>query len=308
MAFDVAAFLALFAFAWLGAHRGPRESAIRLVGLAFAYGVSLLAARFAGAPLAAALASAPWVGLAAAGMLGFFAAQALVELAARKARAARGEASDLGRAAGALIGIARGGLLLLPVLWLAGFAESVRTLNPAAPLPDLSGARSARIGQAAIGGALAGLARSEAPVTRMTAKWIAEPGESVAALGALAADPRLRVLQADQSFWRDLAAGNVESALARPTFAELARDANLRGQFADLGLVAEGSALDAQQFHDEMAAVMADVAPRIQRLQSDPAFQALLADPEIRARILAGDTAALLADPRILQLAAAEAR
>ncbi len=308
MAFDVAAVLALFAFAWLGAHRGPRESAIRLVGLAFAYGASLLAARFAGAPLAQALASAPWVGVAGAGMLGFFGAQAAVEIAARKARAERGEASDLGRAGGALLGIARGALLLLPILWLAGFSESVRALSPAAPLPDFSGARSAALGQAVLGGAVAGLARSDEPTTRMTARLIGEPAESVAALGALAADPRLKVLQADQSFWRDLAAGDVESALARPTFAELAQDANLRAQFADLGLVAEASALDARQFHDEMAAVMADVAPRIERLQADPAFQALLADPEIRARITAGDTAALLADPRILQLAAQAAR
>ena len=77
MALDLVAVLALFAFAWLGAHRGGAESGIRFAGLAFAYGSAYGASRFAGAPLATALGVAPWIGLASAGLIGFFAARTI---------------------------------------------------------------------------------------------------------------------------------------------------------------------------------------------------------------------------------------
>jgi hypothetical protein len=139
---------------------------------------------------------------------------------------------------------------------------------------------------------------------RVTARFVAQPGESVAALSAVATDPRLRALQADAGFWNDLERGDVEGALARPTFAELARDAALREKLAALGLVDETSALDAEKFHAEVAAVMAEAGPRIQRIKADPAFQELLADEALRARIQAGDPFAVLGDPRVQQLVA----
>jgi hypothetical protein len=304
MAIDLVVVLALFAFAWLGAHRGGAESGIRFAGLAAAYGLSFLAGKLAGGALAQALGFAPWLGLAGAGLIAFVAAQGLVELAARKARAAGDVPSDLSRVAGAAFGIARGGLLLLPLLWLASFTESMRQLNPSAALPDLSGARTAAVGQAVAGAAAQRLAENEEGAARITARFVAQPGESVAALSAIASDARLRVLQSDAGFWHDLEGGEVEAALARPTFVDLARDAELRSRLAALGLVSETSAVDAQQFHAEMAAVMAEVGPRLQRIKADPAFQELLADETLRARIQAGDTLALLTDPRIQKLVA----
>jgi hypothetical protein len=308
MALDLVALLALFAFAWLGAHRGGAEAGVRLVGLAIAYGGSLLAGKFAGGPLGAALGVAPWLGLVGAGLIGFVAAQALVEVAARKVRAASDEISDASRVLGSLLGIARGGLLLLPLLWLAGFTESVRQLNPSLALPDFSGARAAGLGQAVAAAAAEPLASDRDSSTRMTAKFVAQPGVSVAALSAIVSDTRIRVLQADAGFWRDLENGQVERALARPTFTQLALDAELRARLADLGLIGESSVVDAQQFHREMAAVMAEVGPRIQRIKADPAFQELLADESLRARIQAGDTLSLLSDPRIQRVAASAAR
>jgi hypothetical protein len=302
MAIDLVVVLALFAFAWLGAHRGGAESGIRFAGLAVAYGGAFLSGKLAGGALAQALGLAPWIGLAGAGLLGFLAAQALVELAARKARAASDEPSDVSRVAGAAFGIARGGLLLLPLLWLASFTESMRQLNPDAALPDLSGARAAAVGQAVAGAAVERIAENSDGAARITARFVAQPGESVAALSAIASDTRMRVLQSDVGFWRDLESGDVDAALARPTFAELARDAELRARLAELGLVGEASALDAEAFHAEMAAVMAEVGPRLERIKADPAFQELLADEALRARIQAGDTLALLTDPRIQQL------
>lgn len=304
MAVDLVVLLALLAFAWLGAHRGASESAIRLFGLAFAYAVSVLIGGVAGGALAGALNLTGWLGAAGAGVLGFLAAQALVEIAARRARAAGGDPSDASRIVGSALGIVRGGLLLLPLLWLAAFTESVRQANPATGLPDLSGARTARVGQRVAEAAAERIAAGGDRGTRITAKLLAKPGPSIAALSAVASDARLRVLQADSGFWRDLENGDTEGALARPTFVQLARDAELRGRLADLGMVAESSVVDAQQFHDEMAAVMAEVGPRIRRIKADPAFQELLADEALRARVQAGDTASLLTDPRIQRLIA----
>ncbi len=304
MALDLVVVLALFAFAWLGAHRGGAEAGVRFLGLAVAYGGAYLAGSLAGASLASALGLAPWLGPVLAGLLGFAAAQSLVEIAARRVRKPADELTDGSRVAGAALGIARGGLLLLPLLWLASFTGSMRQLDPAAALPDLSGARASAVGQALAGAAAERVAASGDRATRVTARFVASPGESVAALSAVVADPRIRVLQSDRGFWEDLTRGDVEGALERPPFGALARDPALRGQLADLGLVAETSALDTQQFQLEMAGVMREVAPRLARIQADPAFQALLADEALRERVRAGDTLALLGDPRLQQIVA----
>jgi len=301
MALDLGMLVVLLVFAWLGAHRGAAEAAIRLLGLVVAYGASLLAGK---------LVDASWLAIAGASIGAFIVVQLGIELAARRvrARAEGAEPSDPSRALGSLCGLARGGLLVLPLLWLAGFSESVRATGRAPALPDLSSSRSAGIGQQVAGVAATQLAADGDRGSRVTAKWIAEPGAAMTAFADVAADPRLRVLQADQGFWSDLENGDVAGALARPTFSELARDAELRAKLANLGLVAETSALDAQQFHEEMAAVMREVAPRLRELRADPELQALLADPELRARAQAGDTAALLLDPRVRALAARVSR
>ena len=308
MAVDLVVVLALFAFAWLGAHRGGPESGVRFLGLGVAYGGAFLAGSLAGGALAGALGVAPWMGLVGAGLVGFVAAQALVEIVARKQRADGDELSDVSRIAGSAFGIARGALLLAPLLFVASFSESVRQVSPAAALPDLSGARATGVGQAVASVAAQQIAASGEGSARLTARFVASPGQSVSALSAIAADPRIRVLQSDASFWRDLERGDIASALARPTFAELARDGDLRAQMAALGLVPETSALDAQQFSAEMARVMAEVAPRIARIKADPAFQELLADEALRERVRNGETLALLSDPRLQRVVANASR
>jgi hypothetical protein len=302
MAFDILVMACLFAFAWLGAHRGALESAIRLGGLGFAYGLSLAAGAFGGAALAAATGLAGGLAALAAGVLGFITAQALVELAARSVRVPADELSDISRIGGSALGIARAGLLLLPALWLAGFTESLRAngLDAAGALPDLSSSRAAGAGQAAASAVASRVAGEGGDLgSRVTLKFIAQPGEAISSAVAITSDPRIKVLQSDFSFWSDLGDGNVDAALARPTFADLVRDKALRQRFADLGLVPPAAAVDAQMFHDELAAVMREVAPRLAELKHDPEFQALLADESLRERARSGDTVALLSDPRL---------
>ena len=309
MVFDVIVLVFLGAFAWLGAHRGAPESALRLFGLGVAYGAAVLAGRLAGASLAGSLGIAPWMGGVATGVIAFAATQALIELGARRLRdGALDDASDASRVAGSLLGIARGGLLLLPLLWLATFTEGVRQAGAAIGLPDLSGSRVNLVTEAIVGAGAERLAAAGDRGDRVTAKLLANPGAAVGALTEIAADPRLRVLQSDQGFWSDLENGDVGGALARPTFVDLARDARFRQRLAALGLVAESSALDGEQFHKEMDAVMTDVAPRIRKLRNDPQLQQLLADPTIREKVQRGDTVALMLDPRIQEVVARVSR
>ena len=309
MALDAVVLLFLGAFAWLGAHRGGPESALRLFGLGFAYAAAVIAGKFAGAPLAAALGLAAWMGGVVSGAIGFAAAQALVELAARGVRRRREEDfSDASRVMGSLCSVARGGLLILPLLWLATFTEGVRQSGAAIELPDLSGSQVTRVTAALVGAGAERLAEGGDRADRVTARLLARPGASIAAMTEIAGDPRLRILQSDQGFWSDLENGDVAGALARPTFVDLSRDAQLRQRLADLGLVAENSALDAEQFHDEMAAVMTDVAPRLRELRNDPELQQLLEDPSLREKVASGDTVGLMLDPRIQAIVARVSR
>jgi hypothetical protein len=51
-----------------------------------------------------------------------------------------------------------------------------------------------------------------------------------------------------------------------------------------------------------MAEVLAEVGPKIQRLQNDPEMKALASDPEIMALVDSGNTFALMNHPRIRKL------
>jgi uncharacterized membrane protein required for colicin V production len=306
MALDLIVLAFLGTLAFLGARRGGVESGLRLMGLPIAYACAVLAGQLGGPALAERLGTAAWMGSVGAGAIGFMAVQALVEVLARTARrrADADSLSDVSRLFGALFGIARAALLLLPLLWLASFAEGARRSGVRPDLPDLSGARASQISQAVVAAGTAQLAANGDRSDRMTARVLADPGESVAALNEIVSDPRMRVLQSDQGFWLDVEGGNVESALARPTFIDLARDAEVRGRLAKLGLIAPNSAVDAQQFRDEMASVMAEVGPRLRAIRNDPALEELMSDPAMRERIQSGDTLALLTDPRIQALVA----
>lgn len=303
MALDLVVLAFLAALAWLGARRGGAESGLRLIGLPIAYLCAVLAGQLGGPALGTRLGVGGWIGAAAAGAIGFVIVQALVEVLARSARPAKADdLSDLSRLFGALFGVARAALLLLPMLWLASFAEGARKSGVSPGLPDLSGARATQLSSQLVAASAKSLAAEGDRTDRMTGRVLADPGESVAALNAIVNDPRLRVLQSDQGFWLDVEGGNVQSALARPTFIDLARDAEMRARLAKLGLIAPSSAVDAQQFHDEMASVMAELGPRLRAIRNDPALEELMADSQLRERIQSGDTLALLTDPRVQAL------
>lgn len=88
----------------------------------------------------------------------------------------------------------------------------------------------------------------------------------------------------------------------RQVIRSIVDDKELRGRFADLGLVPEEARADSGAFRDTMADVLARVGPSVKRLQEDPALEELARDPEIVALIENGDTFALLRQPRIQKL------
>ncbi len=310
MALDLALLFVLLAFAGTGALRGAAEAGVRLIGLPLSYGAAVLAGKLAGDPLARALSGGPWVGALVAGLLGFVAAQAIVEIYARLARR-RGREEGIpssARLLGAGFGALHGALILLPLVWLASFAEGAREAGVRPDLPDLSGSRAAAVVGRAVALGTRPLARGEDRTDRMAARVLAQPASSLAAMHSLVSDPRLRVLQSDQAFWGDLERGEVERALARPTYTELAEDPAWRGELAALGLIPEASATDPVRFRSDMEALFTDLAPRLRELREDPALQELTADPEIRAKLQAGDTLGVLMDPRVRALAERVAR
>ena len=85
----------------------------------------------------------------------------------------------------------------------------------------------------------------------------------------------------------------------RASVRAIVHDPEMRGRFADLGLVEEDAREDPRVFRDTMAAVLAEIAPRVQRLQHDPELTRLASDPEIVALIESGNTLALINHPAI---------
>src|SRR5262249_51642251 len=96
----------------------------------------------------------------------------------------------------------------------------------------------------------------------------------------------------------------LEAALHRNSFLDLADDAQLRHKAADLGLVADSAAYEADAFRKSIAQVLTQLAPRLRGLHRDPAVQQLLADPQVVARLHSGDALGLLANPKFRELLA----
>ena len=131
----------------------------------------------------------------------------------------------------------------------------------------------------------------------MTARLIAQPGVALEAAQGILSDSRMRLLQSDPGFWADIERGAVSSAMRRPTFRELARDAGFRRKLGDLGLISSDATRDPQLFELEMAQVFGEVGPRIASVRGDPEFKKMMNDPDLRRRIQEGEAIALLGHP-----------
>jgi hypothetical protein len=296
MGLDALLLLILGAYAAAGAWRGPAESALRLAAWGLGYAAAFGAATWLGAPLAEALGVAPLLGLPLAGSAAFLGVQALAQLAIARLRREPGTPALPGRTLGAVLGAARGAVVVVLLGWLALLADGLRAQGLASlpavgdsALGRASGLVVERSAEAALG--------AGRPEARALAALVARPAQTAAAWRALLAHPRLVALQADAGFWRDVEAGALDAARSRPSFRGLVGDAALRHELGRLGVVTAEAAAHPVAFERALGAALGEAAARVAALRDDPSLQALLADPEVRALLERGDALRLLAHP-----------
>jgi hypothetical protein len=295
--------LALIAWlAWAGARACPGVAALRLLGLPLAYAGALGAGYAFGPALARELGISPLAATLGASSAGLLGVQLSMRLLTRAARERAETPSPLSQGLGAVLGALRGALLALPMLWLGGLAEGARTSGIRPELPDLSSASLPALSTRVLGAAADAVVDARAPGGRMAVQLAARPGEALAALRGVVADPRSVELQRDAGFWRDVERGAVATALARPAARALVNDRAFRTRLATIGAVSPEAAGQARLFELELAAALSEIGPRLTAIRSDPAFAALRDDPALRVSLQGGDTLALLRDPRFRAL------
>lgn len=303
----------LAVMAALGAWRGAVVSALGLLGLAVGYAGGIAGAGWGSEWVARTLVVSPLVAPAIAGTLGFVAAWLVVSSLAgvlvawdRRRIEDTGRRGGIDRAVGATCGLVRGGLIVVMVSILASWIDAGRSLGaltgwealPAAEDSTLVGVSSELV-EATVAGALA----EAGPAGDLAARLTARPLASLAHAKGILEDELFEAFLADKLFWTAIQSDSVGYAMNRVSVRAIAADPELRGRFAELGLVGEEARTSPEAFRETMTQVLAELAPRLRRLQHDPELRALARDPAILARLESGDTLGLIADPRVRKLA-----
>ncbi|MHA7836460.1 MAG: CvpA family protein [bacterium] len=296
--------------AW-GAWRGCVVSASGLLGLLAGYAGAVGAAAIGSGWVARTLVVSPLIAPAIAGTLGFVAAWLVVSslagvlVAWDRRRVEESGRGPTDRSLGALFGLARGGLVVLLLALLASWIDAGRDLGAitgleALPDPETSALveASGDVVAAAVGGALAG----SGPAGEVASRLAARPAASLASARDLLEDERFGALFSDELFWTAVQNEAIDYAMNRRSVRAIVLDPDMRGRFADLGLVVEEAREEPDVFRDSIARVLEEVAPKISRLRNDPEMRALARDPEILALLEAGDPWRLIAHPRIRRL------
>jgi membrane protein required for colicin V production len=308
MWFDAVSLALLGALVLAGALRGALAAGFGLLALLGAYAAAAVLAPAVGAAAADALGLPGLLGLAVAGacvFVGAFAAIAGVGALLRALeRSRRGDdpRSTADRALGACFGALRGALLVGLLAYAMTWLQALEAVGGAAGVPTAEGSAVVTATQSVIETTATALVGDESAGGRFAVRAAAHPAETFGALQALLDDPRIQGLREDPDFWTAVEAGRIDAALNRVSFLAIAYAADLRGELADLGLVEAGAADDPAQFRDEVEAALAQVAPRIRNLRSDPELQRLAEDPEVARLVQSGDTLGLLRHPGFRRL------
>ncbi len=306
MLFDAIALGLAVLFTGLGALRGTLAGFLRVATLASAYVSGYLAATRLSA-VAALLAGSSRLGaaviLGSGAFLAVYLAGSIVSallIRAERERRADQPRGPYDRFGGACFGALQAGLALL----LLAVFGSVLDAAYRAGLPqgmDQSGSfligSTRRVVASGIGAAL-----GDGPGAKLAVKLVADPGQALQSAQQLLAGPRFAKLQEDSLFWKMLADGDVDGALARTSFFQLMHDEETRAKLADLGLVPEEARGDPQAFRASLRASLAGAAPRIRAIRDDPGLAELASDPDIQRAVESGNGVALLAHPQLRAL------
>ena len=289
-----------------GAWNGALKTGLRIATLVLAYAAAVLL----GPACAAAFGARLGVGELAANLVSgtavFVVAYFVLGVASRFARRL-GPSENVGRSPrdrflGAFFGALRGALVAMMVVYLAMWLDALRATGTASVLPEIGDSIAADITGGVMQSAIESTVDTSDPAARFATRLAARPAAAAADLQSMLDDPNFARLRSDARFWNDIEDGNVAAALQRNSFAMLAGDAQLRQKAANLGLVPDRAATDAELFRQSMAQVFEEIAPRLRGLRNDPAVKELLADPAAVAMIQNGDTLGLLAHPKFREL------
>jgi membrane protein required for colicin V production len=295
----------------VGAWRGAIVSGSGLFALISGYAGGILAATKGSAWVAQTLVVSPLLAPAVAGTIGFVVVWLVVSSIADIVVAWDRERVELtgrglfDRALGGFFGLARGGLIVVLLAVLASWLDAARDIGAISGLSAIPDAESSVLAQATgtVVEVLVGAALADAgPAGEVAARLTARPGQALGSVQAILEDDRLNSMLEDRLFWTLISNNSIDYAMNRTAIRSIVNDPEMRGRFADLGLVGEAARDDVDVFRDTMAEVLAEVGPKIQRLQQDPELRALAGDPEIVALIEAGNTFALMNHPRIRQI------
>lgn len=289
-----------------GAWSGALATGLRIATLVLAYTAAAVLGPALAPQFAARFGLGGLLATVLSGSAMFVVAYLVLGIAARFARRL-GPRENTGRSPrdrflGATFGAVRGALLAMMVVYLAMWFDALRATGTAAVLPEIGDSVAADVTSGVVQSAIESAVDTSEPAARFTARFAAHPADSAAELQSIFDDPAFARLREDARFWNDIEDGNLDAALQRNSFFNVAGDAQLRHKAARLGLVSDEAALDADSFRQSIAQVLEEIGPRLRGLHRDPAVQELLADPAVVAMLENGDTLGLLAHPKFREL------
>lgn len=311
MVFDLLFGCVLLAMAGLGAWRGAVVSGTGLVALLGGYGGGLLAAMLGAGWVERTLVVSPLLAPAVAGTLGFVVAWLILSSACDVAVAWDADRVDgvqrgaFDRLLGGFFGLGRGSLVVVLLAIFVSWLDAARDLGAVeglAALPETeSSAVTAATGdlvESAVSSALA----DAGAAGEIAARIAARPSRTLGSVQSILEDERLEQLFEDKLFWTLIQNDSIDYAMNRSAMRSMVLDPELRGRFADLGLVGEAAREDPDAFKQALAGVLGEVAPKVARLHRDPEIRALAMDPEIQQLVASGNTLALISHPRLKRI------
>lgn len=309
MLLDLIFSFVLLAMLALGAWRGAVVSGAGLAGLLCGYGGAGWAAIHLSDWVAEQLVVAPLVAPAIAGTIGFAVTWLLVSsisdvvVAWDRERIEETGRGVFDRGLGGLFGLARGGLIVVLLAVMANWLDAARDIGVIEGLDSMPDAQASLVAGAsgdlvevAVSSALAG------PAGEVAARITARPGIALGSAQAILEDERLEQVFQDRLFWTLIMNESIDYAMNRNAIRSIVMDPEMRGRFADLGLVGDAAREDPAEFRRVMATTLAELAPKVNRLHQDPEIKALASDPEIIELVQSGNTLALISHPQLKKI------
>jgi membrane protein required for colicin V production len=311
MILDLILISILFVMIGLGAWRGAVVSGSGLFALIIGYVGGIFGATVCSDWVAKTLVVSGLLAPAIAGTLGFILAWLVVSslagvlVAWDKERIEGVGRGIIDRSLGGFFGLARGGLIVVLLAVLMSWLDAARDLGAVdglAAIPDteasaLAGA-TGNLVEVAVSTALS----DAGPAGDLVARLTARPGQALGSVQTIIEDERVTGLFSDTLFWTLIQNDSIDYAMNRNSIRNIVNDPEMRGRFADLGLVEEAAREDRTLFRAKMGEVLAEIAPRVERLHHDPEMKALGTDPEIIQLLESGNTLALINHPRIKRI------